>query len=120
LRLIERLGYGILGWHNHAGCDGDDHRPRARATPAGPGAERRPAYLAGVWMHSVYLRGAPTDANFREALDAAAVVGDDLRNAAGQPRPREICTHGSCAERQRWLKTVFVDGRPESCDTFDQ
>ena len=75
--------------------------------------------LAGVWMHSVYRRGELTDADLREALVAAAVVGDDfLRNAAGRQRPPEEWTHGSSAQRQRWLKTGFVEGRPGSCDTF--
>jgi predicted metalloprotease len=77
--------------------------------------------LAGVWMHSVYRRGELTDADLKEALDAAAVVGDDFqRNAAGHSRPPEQWTHGSSAQRQRWLKTGFQEGRPGSCDTFNQ
>ena len=77
--------------------------------------------LAGVWMHSVYRRDLLTDADLNDALNAAAVVGDDfMRNAAGQTRPPEDWTHGSSAQRQRWLKTGFVEGKPESCDTFSQ
>jgi predicted metalloprotease len=75
--------------------------------------------LAGVWMHSVYERGALTDADLRAALDAAAVVGDDfLQRLTGRARPPEDWTHGSSAQRQRWLKTGFVEGTPGSCDTF--
>jgi predicted metalloprotease len=77
--------------------------------------------FAGVWMHSVYRRAEFTDAELRDALNAAAVVGDDfLRNAAGQTRPPEQWTHGSSEQRQRWLKTGFESGRPQSCDTFNQ
>jgi predicted metalloprotease len=97
-----------------------------RQDPAGVNArsvrfELQADCLAGVWMHSVYRRGQLTDADLREALDAAAAVGDDfVRNAAGQPRPRETWTHGSSAQRQQWLKSGFVEGRPEACDTFNQ
>jgi uncharacterized protein len=77
--------------------------------------------FAGVWLHSVYRRGQLTDADIKEALDAAAVVGDDfIRNAAGQTRPPEEWTHGSSAQRQQWLTTGFESGRPESCDTFSR
>jgi predicted metalloprotease len=76
--------------------------------------------LAGVWMHSVYRRGELTDADLQNALDAAAVVGDDfLQRAAGGGRPPEQWTHGSSAQRRHWLKTGFVEGRPASCDTFN-
>jgi uncharacterized protein len=73
-----------------------DRQDPAGVVPRSVRFELQADCLTAVWMHSVYLRGALTDANLREALDAAAVVGDDfLRNAAGQPRPREIWTHGS-------------------------
>jgi predicted metalloprotease len=77
--------------------------------------------LAGVWMHSVWRRGELTDADIQDALNAAAVVGDDFqRNAAGQPRPSETWTHGSSAQRQHWLTTGFEQGTPDACDTFNQ
>jgi hypothetical protein len=77
--------------------------------------------FAGVWMHSVYRRGQLTDADLQDALNAAAVVGDDFQERlAGQMRPREDWTHGSSAQRRQWLKTGFVEGRPAACDTFSQ
>jgi uncharacterized protein len=77
--------------------------------------------LAGVWLHSVYRRGQLSDADLAQALDAAAVVGDDfLKNAEGQTRPRETWTHGSSAQRQQWLRTGFESGNPDSCDTFSR
>ena len=77
--------------------------------------------FAGVWMHSVYRRGQLTDADLQQALDAATVVGDDFaKNLGGQVRPREDWTHGSSAQRRRWLTTGFEEGRPDACDTFSQ
>ena len=75
--------------------------------------------FAGVWMHSSYQRGEITDEAIQEALQAAAVVGDDFqqRNAKGTITP-ETWTHGSSAQRQRWLTIGFEQGRPAACDTF--
>jgi predicted metalloprotease len=104
--------------HQKAAADQQD--------PAGANArsvrfELQADCLAGVWMHSVYRRGELTDADISQALDAAAVVGDDFQqNAAGQQRPREQWTHGSSAQRQHWLTTGLQEGRPEACDTFSQ
>lgn len=95
-----------------------------RRDPAGANArsvrfELQADCLAGVWMHAVYRRGELTAADLAQALAAAAVVGDDfVRHAAGRTRPPEEWTHGSSAQRQRWLGTGFESGRPESCDTF--
>jgi predicted metalloprotease len=104
--------------HQKAAADQQD--------PAGANArsvrfELQADCFAGVWMHSVYQRGQLTDADLQDALNAAAVVGDDFqRNAAGQTRPREDWTHGSSAQRQRWLTRGFEEGRPDACDTFNQ
>jgi hypothetical protein len=77
--------------------------------------------FAGVWMHSAYRRGDLSDADVRDALNAAAVVGDDFQERlAGQARPREQWTHGSSAQRQHWLVTGFEEGRPAACNTFSQ
>jgi predicted metalloprotease len=97
-----------------------DHQDPAGANARSVRFELQADCFAGVWMHSVYRRGELSDADLREALNAAAVVGDDfLTNAAGQSRPPEEWTHGSSAQRQHWLKTGFEDGRPDSCDTFN-
>jgi predicted metalloprotease len=95
-----------------------------KADPSGENArsvrvELQADCFAGVWAHSAYQRGELTDADIEDALRAAAVVGDDFlqRNATGTVRP-ESFTHGTSAQRQRWLKTGFVEGRPAACDTF--
>jgi uncharacterized protein len=98
-----------------------DHQDPAGANARSVLFELQADCLAGVWMHSVYRRGQLTEADLRQALDAAAVVGDDFfKNAEGQTRPPEDWTHGSSAQRQQWLKTGFESGNPDSCDTFSR
>ena len=75
--------------------------------------------LAGIWKHATYQRGQIGAAEIADALRAAAVVGDDFqqRRATGTVRP-ESWTHGSSAQRQRWLTIGFEQGDPAACDTF--
>jgi predicted metalloprotease len=94
-----------------------------RQDPAGANArsvrfELQADCFAGVWLHSVYHRGEITEDDIAEALDAAAVVGDDFLQNAGRRRPPETWTHGSSAQRRNWLATGFEQGRPGACDTF--
>jgi predicted metalloprotease len=75
--------------------------------------------LAGVWAHSSAARGELTAGDMRDALRAAAIVGDDFQQrAAGRIVDSAMWTHGSSAQRQRWLIAGFESGRPSSCDTF--
>jgi predicted metalloprotease len=98
-----------------------DQQDPSRANNRSRRFELQADCFAGVWMHSVYQRGQLSDADLRDALNAAAVVGDDFahRHAGAPARPREDWTHGSSAQRQRWLTTGFEEGRPEACDTFN-
>ena len=77
--------------------------------------------FAGVWMHSSYQRGEISSAAIADALNAAAVVGDDFqqKGATGTITP-ETWTHGSSAQRQHWLTVGYEQGRPAACDTFAQ
>jgi hypothetical protein len=74
---------------------------------------------AGVWAHSTYSRGLLEPGDLDEALTAAAAVGDDFlqKSATGSVQP-EQWTHGSSAQRQKWLKTGYDKGEPSACDTF--
>jgi uncharacterized protein len=75
--------------------------------------------LAGVWARSTYDRGILESGDLQEGLTAAAAVGDDRiqQQAQGRIDP-ETFTHGTSAQRDRWLQTGFDSGKLESCDTF--
>jgi predicted metalloprotease len=74
---------------------------------------------AGVWAHSAYTRDLLDPGDLDEALTAAAAVGDDFlqKQATGSVQP-EQWTHGSSAQRQKWLQTGYDKGAPSACDTF--
>ncbi len=77
---------------------------------------------AGVWAKRANRRQQvlePGDVD--EGLAAAASIGDDrLQRGAGQAVSPESFTHGSSAQRQRWLRTGLERGDPNACDTFGQ
>ena len=97
-----------------------DHADPAAANARSVRVELQADCFAGVWAHSAYHRGELTAADFRDALNAAAVVGDDFlqKSATGEVRP-EAFTHGTSEQRQRWLTTGFERGSPAACDTFN-
>jgi uncharacterized protein len=120
--VAHELGHHVqtlLGFtHQKALADKQDP---ARANNRSRRFELQADCFAGVWMHSVYRRGQLSDEDLQQALEAATVVGDDFaKHRGGQVRPREDWTHGSSAQRRRWLTTGFEEGRPDACDTFSQ
>ena len=74
---------------------------------------------AGVWGHYAAQRGLLEPGDAEEGLNAAAAIGDDRlqRMARGQVVP-ESFTHGSSADRVRWLRRGLDNGTIEACDTF--
>jgi uncharacterized protein len=83
--------------------------------------------FAGAWVADAanqkdangtsYLQ-KPTQAQIRDALNAAASVGDDhIQQQAGVGVNPETWTHGSSAQRQRWFENGY-DGGVQACDTF--
>ncbi|MGC1813464.1 MAG: neutral zinc metallopeptidase, partial [Solirubrobacterales bacterium] len=75
--------------------------------------------LAGVWARSTYDRGILESGDLQEGLTAAAAVGDDRIQSQAQGRiDPETFTHGTSAQRERWLQTGFDSGKLEACDTF--
>jgi predicted metalloprotease len=78
--------------------------------------------FAGVWMHHAeqtgYITGI-TQQDLKDALSAAASVGDDRiqSETQGQVNP-ETWTHGSAAERDHWLTTGYTTGDANACDTW--
>ncbi|WP_435768668.1 KPN_02809 family neutral zinc metallopeptidase [Nocardioides sp. SYSU DS0651] len=84
---------------------------------------------AGLWAqhatttedaHGEVLLEALTDEDIRNALQAAAAVGDDhiQRKTQGQTNP-ETWNHGSSAQRMHWFRVGFEGGDVADCNTFD-
>jgi uncharacterized protein len=84
---------------------------------------------AGVWAANATEQidertGEPfmqplTERDLRDALSAAAAVGDDRiqQSATGQVNPH-TWTHGSSEQRQRWFLQGYQTGDAGRCDTF--
>lgn len=84
---------------------------------------------AGVWAKHATEPGpngeAPlvediTDQDFRNALQVAQRIGDDwIQKNLGNGRiDQHTFTHGSGAQREKWLTTGYRTGDPKACDTF--
>jgi len=76
--------------------------------------------FAGVWAHHANAQNRvlePGDVD--EGLAAAAAIGDDrLQRNAGRSVTPDSFTHGSSADRQRWLRVGLERGDPAACNTF--
>jgi uncharacterized protein len=83
---------------------------------------------AGVWTkhatETTDASGKPiftsvTQADIRQALEAAAAVGDDaIQQKSGVNVDESKFTHGSSAQRQQWFSTGYQSGDGRSCNTF--
>lgn len=75
--------------------------------------------FAGVWANSISRSGVFEPNEIKEAIDAAAAVGDDRvqQSVEGQINP-ETWTHGSSQQRVEWFNKGFSTGKPADCNTF--
>ena len=76
--------------------------------------------FAGVWANNAQrARNFLEEGDLEEGLNAASAIGDDRlqRNQTGYVMP-ESFTHGSSAQRVRWLKKGLQAGNIKACDTF--
>jgi len=77
--------------------------------------------FAGVWAyHANQTTRVLEPGDVEEGLAAAEAIGDDtLQRNAGRSVTPDSFTHGSSAERQRWLSTGLRTGDPSACNTFN-
>jgi predicted metalloprotease len=76
--------------------------------------------LAGVWaFHSEQRFKSLEQGDIEEAIAAAQAIGDDRlqKQSQGTVVPDSF-THGSSAQRVRWLTTGLKSGQIQACDTF--
>jgi hypothetical protein len=77
--------------------------------------------LAGVWAaHANRTHHVLEPGDVESAMRAATAIGDDAlqRKAQGRVVPDSF-THGTSAQRVRWLRAGLERGRVEDCDTFN-
>ena len=78
-------------------------------------------FYAGVWAHyegSIF--GSLEDGDLEEAIRCASVIGDDyLQKKANGYAVEESFTHGTAAQRMRWLKKGMQTGDISKGNTFE-
>ncbi|MBR1644605.1 MAG: zinc metallopeptidase [Bacteroidales bacterium] len=77
-------------------------------------------YYAGVWgYHENAMFGSLEDGDLEEAINAAQKIGDDYlqKSARGYSVP-ESFTHGTSAQRVKWLRKGLTTGNMSGGDTF--
>jgi hypothetical protein len=90
---------------------------RAEGNEASVRLELQADCYAGVWAAQNRQRLDPGD--IQEGLTAAQAIGDDtIQRKSGGNVNQESFTHGSAAQRQRWLQRGLQSGDPAQCDTF--
>lgn len=76
--------------------------------------------FAGIWGHSTQQRNIIDSADVKNALQAAAAVGDDhIQQMQGRAVSPDSFTHGTSAQREHWFETGLQSGNVEACDTFN-
>lgn len=92
-------------------------RSRAEANQLSTRLELQADCFAGVW--AARNRGLLEPGDFEEGVRAAQAIGDDTlqKRSQGFAVPDSF-THGSAAQRVRWLTRGFEAGDPNACDTF--
>jgi uncharacterized protein len=76
--------------------------------------------LAGVWANHANEKWKILDSgDIERALATAQAIGDDrLQTAARGYAVPDSFTHGSSAQRQKWLTAGLKSGQINDCNTF--
>lgn len=86
--------------------------------------------LAGMWVGEAATVKNPetgmtdlepiTAAQLKDAMDAAAAVGDDrIQEMSGQQVNPHSFTHGSSEQRQKWFTLGYENNSFDQCNTFE-
>lgn len=95
-------------------------RSEIEANEASVRLELQADFYAGVMLHHAQqMKQIIEPGDIEEALRAAAAIGDDRLQRAGQGRVvPETFTHGTSEQRLRWLKKGLQTGDLSQGDTF--
>jgi predicted metalloprotease len=76
--------------------------------------------LAGVWAYHMNQRHQNIDEqDVQQAVATASAIGDDrLQRASGRGVVPDSFTHGTSAQRVKWLTTGLRSGNINACNTF--
>lgn len=93
--------------------------PEAQGNAMSVRLELQADCYAGVWAAQNRDRLEPGD--IEEGLTAANAIGDDtLQRGSGGAVVPDSFTHGTSAQRTKWLRVGLQSGNPAACDTFNQ
>ena len=116
-----------VGHHvqNLLGTLGQAHQQMARMSQADANRmsvriELQADFYAGVWGHyEAESFGSLEDGDLEEAIRCASVIGDDYLQKRSQGYAvEESFTHGTAAQRMRWLKKGLQTGDIRQGNTF--
>jgi len=116
-----------VGHHvqNLLGTLGKAHQQMARMNKADANRvsvriELQADFYAGVWGHYESQFGSLEDGDLMEAINCASKIGDDYLQKKSQGYAvEESFTHGTAAQRMRWLKKGLQSGDIRQGNTFE-
>ena len=116
-----------VGHHvqNLLGTLGQAHQQMAKMNSANANRvsvriELQADFYAGVWGHYESQFGSLEDGDLLEAINCASVIGDDYLQKKSQGYAvEESFTHGTAAQRMKWLKKGLQTGDIRQGNTFE-
>ena len=117
--IAQEVGHHV---QNLLGTLGEAHQQMARMSKTDSNRmsvriELQADCYAGVWAH--YIDEVLDDDDLMEAIKCAQVIGDDyLQKKAQGYAVEESFTHGTAAQRMRWLKKGMTTGDHRQGNTF--